>query len=252
MMYFLTVFGTFILPFIFAYGYWKKKTYWHSFYLGVFCFFITQMVARPIFLKTMGYFYSPMQQIFESIPTIIIAASSAGIFEEVGRYLFWKKFRKDRKPTFQDALAFGIGHAGLEAAAGVGLRQLLSWQDLYYMDITIANMIYPLNRIIAGVGHVALTMIVFYGLRSNKRPKFFVFIAIVVHFLLDLIGGMIISLYDYEKTLWGFSWSIEHQDAFTILYMLFSVISTSAIIYLAYRGFSKIKESESNQNLEVL
>ncbi|WP_312048282.1 YhfC family glutamic-type intramembrane protease [Anaerotignum sp.] len=252
MMYFLTVFGTFVLPFILAYYYWNKTTFFPSFRLGVVCFFLTQWIARPIFLQVVGCLYSPMFSLFESVNAIVLGAVSAGIFEEVRRYLCWKKFRKEIKPSFKDAIAFGIGHASLEAVGGIGLSHIMSWKNLYSLDISFRSMLIPLNRIMAGTCHVALTLIVFYGLRKKIAQKQFTFIAIACHFFLDFIGGMIIYQYDYKQTFWGFSWAIENEDAFMFIYISLVLICASLIIYLANKHFSKMEESESNQLSEEL
>lgn len=218
------------------------------------CFFLTQVIARPILLNAVGYFYPPLQlALFASIWSIVIGAVTAGIFEEGGRYLVWRKWRKGIPPTFQDAVAFGIGHAGCEAVLGIGIGHLMtSWNVLYPMELTLRSLLTPLNRVFAGLGHVAFTLLVFYGLRKGKGQKLFLLLAVFYHFALDFIGGLIINRYEYAHSFWGFSWPMEHPDAFMLLYIALTVATSATIIYLMYRSFVRLDKAEASHPQEVL
>lgn len=247
MMYFLTVFGTFVLPFILLYYYWKKTAYFISFMLEVVCFLVTQMFFRPIFLNGIVIpYYLPDYRMFNSMTIIVVAAFSAGFFEETGRYFIGKTRRKGWKPSFQDAVAFGLGHASLESV-GIGLTNLMSWKELYYLDVNFLNLLIPLDRIISGVAHVAFTMIVFYGLRRKRKQRLFLLIAILYHFALDFIGGTFLYVFDFGQAILGGVWAVEHEKYLMWIYTIIKLLSAYMVILFAKKGFVKMEKEESYQ-----
>ena len=209
-IYILIVSTSFLLPILIGCYYWRKKEQFSSFRLGVFCFIITQVILRPIFLYVIGMLYPPMQKlvessIFHSILVVILAALSAGLFEEIGRYVVWKKRRHDA-PSYQDAIAFGLGHGGCEAVLALGLPLFLSIFGWVKAEIptewNLTSLGLIINRPIALIVHTVLTLIVFYGTKKGKKEWVFVILAILLHFVLNLMGG-IIQLYAEYSSFWA-------------------------------------------------
>lgn len=102
--------------------YFRKKEHisLRAVVIGIFMFMMFQMVLRlplinylnsnPIFLNSI-----------KSSNTLYIGFLSitAGVFEEIGRYIGFKYFLKD-KLQWENGIAYGIGHGGIEAMALVG------------------------------------------------------------------------------------------------------------------------------------
>jgi len=62
-----------------------------------------------------------------------VLALSAGVFEEVGRYVDYGLFMRREPRTWSKAVMFGIGHGGLESAVPVGGLTLLGSVNLWTM-----------------------------------------------------------------------------------------------------------------------
>lgn len=208
-IYILIVSTSFLLPILIGCYYWREKEQFSSFRLGVFCFIITQVILRPIFLYVVGILYPPMQKlvessVFDSILVVILAALSAALFEEIGRYVVWKKRRND-VPSYQDAIAFGLGHGGCEAVLALGLPLFLSifgWVKAEIpTELNLTSLGQIINRPIALMVHTVLTLIVFYGIKKGKKEWVFVLLAILLHFVLNLTGG-ILRLYAEYSHFW--------------------------------------------------
>ncbi len=91
--------------------------------VGAVVFIVSQLILRiPIlqYLSGQPWYQERMTSILFSIAVL---ALSAGIFEEVGRFLgFSWGLRQNLR--WKDGVAFGIGHGGIEAAALVGTTYL--------------------------------------------------------------------------------------------------------------------------------
>ena len=229
MVYTLWLCTSFILPLAIGYHYWRKNEFFSSFMLGVFCFFITQWILRPIFLYVVGIIYPPMLNLklskFDTIGVVFIAALSAGIFEEIGRYVIWKK-KRNFPPSYQDAMAFGLGHASLEAVAGLGITILISIKEFHTMQFDLTSLRLILDRPIALGVHCALTIIVFYGIYKGKKEWFFVLLAVMLHFIMNFISGIII---------WGTEHSFSWASPETKFLMPFFYLVIVFIIFFYFR-----------------
>ena len=140
-------------------------------------------------------------------------ALAAGVFEEVGRYIFYKLFLKG-KTEWKDGVAFGIGHGGIEAII-IGLLMNL---QLIVFALMINNgtfqllrgklpaaaleqlkssvlLITPITatlggfeRLFAIVIQIFFSMLVLYGIKQNK--KIYLLLAILAHTFVDISAGL--------------------------------------------------------------
>lgn len=196
----------FLIPTIsFIYFAKKHKKVPKSFLVGMLIFFVSQMLIRiPILtyvLPNMMWFIK-----MQTNPYIygIFLGLTAGIFEEVGRYIAFKYLLKNNR-EFDDGISYGIGHGGIEAILLTGVSCLstlivciminngtintnssgaLSLLYNQCISLTKGTAIIPgIERISAMAIHIGLSMIVLYGVRNRKI--IYLFIAILIHTLVN-------------------------------------------------------------------
>ena len=177
------------------------------FFIGALVFLISQVFLRiPIIqyvLPKMDW-YSTIQAFYPIIYAIFLGAT-AGIFEEVGRFLGFKLALKKKRNWF-DGLSFGMGHGGIEAMLLAGVSNVQSLFILsslnkgtydsmkYGMSVERVKTIYGaltsmsvllggIERIFAIAIHVGLTLLILYGI--NQRKKIYLGLAILIHGAID-------------------------------------------------------------------
>lgn len=177
--------------------------------IGALVFFIFQMILRIPLLQiasTQSWYKSMAQN------TLLIGlflGLTAGIFEEVGRYIGMKYFLK-RELSWKNGVAFGIGHGGIEAILLVGIGNINSivysfminsgvfdgliasklpeqTAQLIKTQLTATN---PwtfaaggIERIFAITIQIALSVLVMYAVVYRK--KIIVLYAVLLHALID-------------------------------------------------------------------
>lgn len=164
----------------------KKSSVWISFLIGVLAFVISQIILRiPLLQFLQDKLSVQFFAIRQPILWILLLALGAGIFEEIARYIGFLCIRKHHQSLF-DALAFGLGHGGIEAMLLVGI-------PLLHVSIPVQEIgIAMLERCFAMLAHVMMSIIVWYGVKEKKF--IYVMIAIFVHMGLDcypLLGNNI-------------------------------------------------------------
>jgi len=182
------------------------------FFVGVLVFLLSQVFLRiPLiqYLLPQLEWYSTFQ-IFYPIIYCIFLGLTAGIFEEAGRFLGFKLALKNKRSWFH-GLAFGMGHAGIEAVLLVGMSNLTN----LIMLISLSNGSYDsskygmseekirallnaatsmnvlaggIERIFTILIHIGLTFIVLYGI--NKRKNIFLGLAILLHGVIDSVAAI--------------------------------------------------------------
>jgi len=192
---------------------WKKKTKasLKPFFLGMTCFFIFVIILENIL-----HFFALRPDSFirdNTIAYIFYGILAAGIFEETGRFIYFKIFNKivDNK---EDSVSFGIGHGGFECIFLLGLTSLSNFllaitynfggiesitfampeeQALVVTDLINTLLEVPAyqfyigiyERIIAIILHISLSILVFFAVKNSSKVYFYP-IAIVLHALSDL------------------------------------------------------------------
>ena len=101
------------------YAFWKKR--YIPYMLGVLAFVVSQILIRiPIlnYLNGNSTAFS-MFSVMQPILFAIMLSLSAGIFEEIARFIAMRYFMKQR--DWQSGFLFGVGHGGIEAVLIVGI-----------------------------------------------------------------------------------------------------------------------------------
>lgn len=161
-----------------------------SFVLGVATFLVSQVFTRiPLltYLKTTPGFVA--FSLVQPALVAVLVALSAGVFEEGGRYVAMTLARRHR--TYADALAFGMGHGGVEAFL-VGINSLYAL--VYRPDILAANSpgiiaLSGIERLLAMALHIGLSVLVMHAV-AHKKPLW-LGVALLLHTLVDAAVGLL-------------------------------------------------------------
>ncbi len=149
---------------------------------GFACFAVTQIATRIPLLASFDYELTVLS-LRAPFLVLLIPALSAGMFEETGRYLFYKTAL--RRVDFTDAMLFGLGHSLMEIlflfySAGVspGLG-LSAWAIL--------------ERVSATLFHMASAVFILGGMRRGKGAQTLL-LAIFFHALFNLVAVLCVPI----------------------------------------------------------
>jgi len=176
------------------YAVWKKR--YIPYMLGVLAFVVSQILIRIPILNYLNGTSTDFQMfsVMQPVLFVLLLSLSAGIFEEVARFIAMRYFMKQR--DWQSGFLFGAGHGGIEAVLIVGIpvislllsQTVIQNGDGYYFG--------GIERIFAMILHIGLSFIV---LQAVVQKKFrYVVYAILIHGTANAIAG-IISLYVQGK-----------------------------------------------------
>ncbi len=116
-------------------------------------------------------------------------ALSAGLFEELGRYLIMRFFLKNNL-SWNNGMIFGLGHGGIEAFLLVGLPIMLSYFSDVLIEVSNSEFLLgAIERIFAIILHISLSVLVMKTVKSNKNIYFIM--AILIHTIIDFSVGVI-------------------------------------------------------------
>jgi len=193
------------------YFYKRKKISIKAIVIGILTFFISQIVLRlpALTLLSKTSWYSNMAESHFILLSLILAIT-AGIFEELGRYIGFRFLLKN-KLEWKNGVAAGIGHGGIEALLIVGVSYLsnliyslminsgvfattlalkLPATTVKIIEETLINtpshifLLGGLERILTMNIHIAYSIVVLYGVMS-KQFRYIIY-AILMHGLLDI------------------------------------------------------------------
>lgn len=194
----------------------KKPSEIKIFFIGVGVFLISQVFLRiPIIKYILPNFewYNTMQYFYPIIYAIFLGIT-AGVFEEVGRFLGFK-LDLNKKISLSYGISFGMGHAGIEAMIISGISSIRN----LVMIISLNQGIYKSSRfgiseekmievfkslkasyvLMGGIErafaiamHIGLTLIVLYGI--SKKKKVYLYVAILIHGCIDSLFAILSTL----------------------------------------------------------
>ena len=184
---------------------------------------------------------------------VLYGTMMAGVFEECGRHIILKYILKKNR-TRENAVLYGIGHGGIEILAVLLPTMILylviailfsqgnveeAMKRLKITEETSASALPSvqaaaafdygmmamnvLERLFAMSLHIGLTVIVYYGVISEKKG--FLPLAILLHMLMDTFPAL------YQRGVVPL-WSVEVWDAFW----------AAATGFIAARLYRKMKE----------
>lgn len=202
------------------YFYKKEKISFMSVGVGALIFIVSQISTRlPMlnYLNDKGWFVQSIKS--NTIIYVVFLALTAGIFEEVGRFIGFKYLLKN-KLNWKNGIAFGIGHGGIEAILLVGMTyvaniifsisinsgsfytlvekapQIAGLKEILVTTPSYMFMLGGIERIFAILLHMAMTMIVLEGVIKNDKK--YVLYAILIHALVDFIAGYNVNIFATE------------------------------------------------------
>lgn len=175
------------LPFIaLLYAIYKKR--YIPFGLGILAFVVSQVLLRIPLMQYMGQnsaSYS-LFSITQPVLFAIIIGLSAGVFEELARFVAMKFLMQQR--DWQSGFLFGAGHGGIEAVLFVGISAI---SLLFSPSIIASSELYlvgGIERLFAMLLHIGLSIIVLQGVVQKRF--LYVVIAILIHGLVDALVGI--------------------------------------------------------------
>jgi uncharacterized membrane protein YhfC len=196
-----------VLPVVVAVVLHKKLRFaWKSVLVGALVFLVFQILTRIPLLQyvqsTLSYQAFSMRH---GILTGFLIALSAGLFEEIGRYVGFRLLLR-RHLNWEGGIAYGIGHGGLESLY-IGTAFL---NYLIYSFLINAGKVPPqlptsvisaltdtapplfvvggIERVLAFTIQIGLSLVVLYAIKSRKST--FLLLAILLHTLVDLSAVM--------------------------------------------------------------
>ena len=201
--------------------YRKQKISIKAVFVGVLVFSVSQIVIRiPLlgYIQTTAWFTALQSTSLLSVSLLL--GLSAGLFEEIGRYLGFRLLLKDRLER-KNGIAFGIGHGGMESM----YFGLLSVNNLTYSILintgaisklpidqptlkaikdTFLNTspalfgIAGLERIFAITIQIAFSLIVLYAVMNRKT--IYLVLAVLLHGVVD---SPLLIIQQYLGILWS-------------------------------------------------
>lgn len=210
-------------------GWWWARrwgTRWGVFFAGGVTFIASQVghipfnawVLNPLLAQ---FGWDPVSDIVARYWVAIIFGLSAGVFEEVARYVVYRWWMKDVR-SWREGVFFGLGHGGVEAIilgtlAGLALYAALAFQstdlgdldpdqlqaiilqfDAYWASPWYEVLLAVVERVFALMLHVSLALLVLQAF--TRRSAWWLLVAITWHALVDAVA--VFGLYT-----WGVYWT---------------------------------------------
>jgi len=222
---------TFLLPIgLGVYFYKKHRIYLPAIAIGALAFAVTQVFTRiPLlqWLSTQAWYVQMTQN------TLLIAlflSITAGLFEETGRFIGYKYILKDRL-EWKNGIAYGIGHGGFEAIAIVGLANI--------NNLVVSNLINSGQVDSIGAALPAETLAYVTGQLINSPPIFFVLggleriMVIVIHIALSLI--VLYGVMNQKNVYWLYAVLLHAMvNIPAVLFQAYSVWLTEGILFVMF------------------
>ena len=201
----------------------RKQGILSAWLLGAAGFFVTQILIRlPILtvLQAQSWFLTFAQN--HLFAYAFSLAFTAGLFELAGRFAVAKLMQK--RLTLRRSLAAGLGHGGIEAMILIGITYInnlayiaminsgsfdavvaqtaalgvdVSQLELIKQQLLTASpalfLLAGLERVLAMTGHVAMSMLVCYGV-AHRKVSICLLLCLGIHTLMDLTAGISLVL----------------------------------------------------------
>lgn len=176
------------IPFIaLLYAFYKKR--YIPFGLGILAFVVSQVLLRIPLMQYIGQNSAAYSMFSVTRPVLfyILIGLSAGVFEELARFVAMRFLMKQR--DWQSGFLFGAGHGGIEAVLFVGISAI---SLLFSPSIIVSSEPYfvgGIERLFAMLLHIGLSIIVLQGI--VKRRFIYIMLAILIHGMVDALVGIL-------------------------------------------------------------
>jgi len=198
-----------ILPVILAFILHRKLEFvWKSVLIGALIFLIFQVLTR---VPLIGYLSQKIWfkelQMKHFVLYGFLLALTAGLCEEIGRFIGFKFFLKSHL-TWENGIGYGIGHGGLESVTFVGINYLIylivsvvkntghSLPSVFQPAMSLLTqtpsyqfLLGGIERVFALTVQIGFSLIVLYAVK-NKRFSFLL-LAVLLHTLLDFTAVLL-------------------------------------------------------------
>lgn len=179
-----TLLVSLLLPlFISIYLIIRSKSFFKPILVGVLTFLIFQVFTRIYILQVIlptQVWYILFTYEYPIVYAFLLSLT-AGLFEEIGRYIMMKYIL--RKMDIKKALAFGLGHGGIEAILFVGIALVLTNPMLIDSQQLLMS---GLERFSAIIFHLGFSVLVYQMIFKSK--KFNLLYAISLHTLVNFVS----------------------------------------------------------------
>ncbi len=162
----------------------RKKEMWKPILFGTLTFIVFQVLTR-IPLLQLVFPYQAWYITFQNTQQILFglfAGSTAALFEEGGRYIVMSLFLKKYRST-SDAIAFGVGHGGIEAIYMVGIGTIMALLTTPFPSTPSLVFASGIERISTLVLHIGWSVMVMKSIR--EKNLWWLVMAFVTHTLID-------------------------------------------------------------------
>ncbi|HPF18916.1 MAG TPA: YhfC family glutamic-type intramembrane protease [Bacillota bacterium] len=167
----------------------KMKSDVRPIVIGAVTFFVFALLFENVFQQLMMTVVPDWNERITSslFLYVLYGCAMAGFFEESGRYYAFTQVI----PAYQSpetSLSYGVGHGGIELVLSGILALLVFTPESFTAS---DSLFWIFERSVALLGHIALSVIVFYGVRQHKKRY------LLIAFLLHIIADIPIGIYKY-------------------------------------------------------
>ena len=164
----------------------KTLRYLYLFVLGLLSFLVSQILIRVPLLGILTK--NPQFVIFQINNALLVGcliAISAGIFEEVFRFLF-RRFLVREGVKIPEPIIFGLGHSLMEIIY-IFTPVILS------SGLSVISPLGIIERVIATLIHIELSIIIWNGFLANKK-YLYLLLAVLLHSICDILIPVAMSV----------------------------------------------------------
>lgn len=164
----------------------KTLRYLYLFVLGLLSFLVSQILIRVQLLGILTK--NPRFIIFQINNALLVGcliAISAGVFEEVFRFLF-RRFLVREGVKISEPIIFGLGHSLMEIIY-IFAPVILS------SGLSVISPLGIIERIIATMIHIELSIIIWNGFLVNKK-YLYLLLAVLLHSICDILIPVAMSV----------------------------------------------------------
>jgi uncharacterized membrane protein YhfC len=189
----------------------KLKVSWKLWVAGAVAFIASQVVHLPL-NWAIGLMGAPRGAGLLPLPYMaVVAGLSAGVCEEVARYVALSVVLRKIRHSWNEAVQFGAGHGGIEAMIlgalvginlvvmivlksypnslgleGEALNQTLAASDAFWRGAWHAPLAGGVERVVAIGAHIGMSVLVMRAIACRKLA--YLFAAILAHTVLDAVA----------------------------------------------------------------
>lgn len=164
----------------------KTLRYLYLFVLGFLSFLVSQILTRIPLLGILTK--NPKFIIFQINNALLVGcliAISAGVFEEVFRFLF-RRFLVREGVKISEPIIFGLGHSLMEIIY-IFAPVILS------SGLSVISPLGIIERVIATLIHIELSIIIWNGFLVNKK-YLYLLLAVLLHSICDMLIPLAMSV----------------------------------------------------------